>query len=68
LHFDDVRVVAMLLRTDFDHAATRVLLFAAKDLSFAASGSGGRTQSLARESNSLAADTKTLAICMRENY
>jgi hypothetical protein len=28
LHFDDVRVVAMLLRTDFDHAATRAHLFA----------------------------------------
>ena len=28
LHFDDVRVIAMLLRTDFDHAATRAHLFA----------------------------------------
>jgi hypothetical protein len=35
---------------------------------FTASGSGDRTQSLARESNSLAADTKTWAIFMRENY
>jgi len=45
-----------------------VLLFAAKELSFAANRSGGRTQSLARESNFLAADTKTWATCMRENY
>jgi hypothetical protein len=28
LHFEGVRVVAMLLRTDFDHAATRSHLFA----------------------------------------
>jgi hypothetical protein len=28
LHLDGVRVVAMLLRTDFDHAATRAHLFA----------------------------------------
>jgi hypothetical protein len=26
LHFDDIRVVAMLLRTDFDHAASRAHL------------------------------------------
>jgi hypothetical protein len=44
------------------------LLFAAKELSFAANSSGDRTQSLAQENNSLAADTKTWAICMRENY
>ena len=28
LHFDDTRIVAMLLRTDFDHAARRAHLFA----------------------------------------
>src|SRR5262249_31621895 len=28
LHFDDTRIVAMLLRTDFDHAASRAHLFA----------------------------------------
>jgi hypothetical protein len=28
LHFDDIRIVAMLLRTDFDHAASRGHLFA----------------------------------------
>jgi hypothetical protein len=28
LHFNGVRVIAMLLRTDFDHAATRAHLFA----------------------------------------
>jgi hypothetical protein len=28
LHFDDLRTVAMLLRTDFDHAASRAHLFA----------------------------------------
>ena len=28
LHFDDTRAVAMLLRTDFDHAARRAHLFA----------------------------------------
>ena len=28
LHFDDARIVAMLLRTDFDHAARRAHLFA----------------------------------------
>jgi hypothetical protein len=28
LHFDDARIVAMLLRTDFDHAASRAHLFA----------------------------------------
>ena len=27
LHFDDPRIVAMLLRTDFDHAASRAHLF-----------------------------------------
>jgi len=27
LHFDDTRIVAMLLRTDFDHAASRAHLF-----------------------------------------
>ena len=27
LHFDDLRIVAMLLRTDFDHAASRAHLF-----------------------------------------
>jgi hypothetical protein len=28
LHFDDTRIVAMPLRTDFDHAASRAHLFA----------------------------------------
>ena len=28
LQFDDIRIVAMLLRTDFDHAASRARLFA----------------------------------------
>ena len=28
MHFDNIRIVAMLLRTDFDHAASRAHLFA----------------------------------------
>jgi hypothetical protein len=32
LHFDDTRIVAMLLRTDFDHAASRAHLFAHCDV------------------------------------